>query len=410
LIQDLWPRSWNIKSRGVGAESNYLVPSPYGDIFDILEEKASIATLPLYRAAVFAGNVSLGNQELAQLASWVNGGGTAVIFASQLRVTAASITTSLVGAKLNNQVHSTPAIAKVSDLETGWTRESIATEAPMIGGLFVQAPFCVPQSKAETPPYYIKTGGDPSVKVEWTHPEDRCCQESKSQCYWFSSLAQCQAALAGQHKAKCLACPDCNTTDNGCPSWLSRCPQPPFPPPAPAPLGLTSLEKRTTATTLLQASCANSSTLFPVVLRNSVGKGTCLTVLLENDAQLRDFGILPHLLSRIALDVLPFEVMDVSSDNDLLSTKLQLLLSRRASGWQATLVNNNGVTKQPNTAAVVDLSQRLSARVRLKRAYGSVASATVVTPVGEMALSVRNNTITVTVEAGDLAVVRIELS
>jgi hypothetical protein len=42
LMQVMFPGSWKIKSRGALAESNYLVPSPYGDSFDVLNESPSV--------------------------------------------------------------------------------------------------------------------------------------------------------------------------------------------------------------------------------------------------------------------------------------------------------------------------------------------------------------------------------
>ena len=168
------------------------------------------------------------------------------------------------------------------------------------------------------------------------------------------------------------------------------------------------MDKITPATVVLQATSADGKTTLPVVLRHNIGAGTIITVLQEDDGALYALGILPHLLSRIASDVLPFEVVD-DGGADLLPTKLELLTARRASGWQVTLVNNNGVTKQPSSATVLDPSQRLSANVRLKRAYGVVASAMVVTGTVNTTLSTSNNTITVIVEAGDLVVLNIEL-
>lgn len=38
LLQEVWPNSWRVKTQGPLAESNYLVPSPYGDAFDVLAE------------------------------------------------------------------------------------------------------------------------------------------------------------------------------------------------------------------------------------------------------------------------------------------------------------------------------------------------------------------------------------
>ena len=146
LMQDLWPGSWRIKSRGPGAENNYLVPSPYGDSFDILSEHGFTEALDLYRVVVAAGNVSLGAAELAALQQWVSTAGSAVIFASQLAVDA----TTLIGATLTT-ADLRPKLSVVRDLETGWQNHSKTNDT---------APFCVSQSAKAGAAWYIKTGGD----------------------------------------------------------------------------------------------------------------------------------------------------------------------------------------------------------------------------------------------------------
>ena len=429
LLQALWPGSWTIKSTGVAAESNYLVSSPFGDSFDVLNEANSIKTLPLYRAAVFTGNVTLGSAEIVTLREWVQEGGTAIIFASQLSTAAGAATASLVGASLQGQDNLTSKLVAVTDLETGWTqrrrsysRADSDADPPFLfqhaqlpaipSASTVEAPFCAPQKAANTPPYYIKTGGDPSQKVGWRgETVDKFCQQTESSCYWFSSLALCTAALSGPKKATCLPCSGCNVVSNGCPNWASGCHDHP-----PTPLGLTLSANATSATTLLQASTAlppgqqrvAPENVFPVALRNSIGDGTVVTVLLEDHLALDALGILPHLLARLASDVLPFEVVD-STGTNLLIDKLEMLLARRSTGWQVTIVNNNGVTKQPNAAAVVDASQRQVAMVTLKPAFGIVKSVTLTTtaaPGETRTLVVSKNSVSVTVESGDLVVLR----
>jgi hypothetical protein len=424
LLQTLWPGSWKIKSRGLGAESNYLVSSPYGDAFDVLNEANSIAALQLYRAAVFTGNVTFSSAaEILALKSWVEKGGTAVIFASQMGSADGSsansaAAASLVGARLQGQVNLNVSskLVSVQDMETGWIqRRSGPPPGSAAGPNGTSAPFCAPQTAANTPPYYIKTGGDPTQKVGWHgKAEDRCCEATEGSCHWFSTLALCAAALSGPKKVTCLSCDGCKTVSNGCPNWASGCHDHP-----PAPLGLTLSGNTTSATTLLEASTAtpeqqqqgSSAEAFPVALRNSIGNGTVVTVLLEDYQTLDALGILPHLLARLAADVLPFEVIDANSGENLLLSKLEMLLARRSTGWQVTIVNNHGVTKQPNSAAVVDASQRQVASVRLKPALGVVASATLTTTTVAVSkqLAVTNNSVSVAVEAGELVVLRFTL-
>lgn len=91
----------------------------------------------------------------------------------------------------------------------------------------------------------------------------------------------------------------------------------------------------------------------------------------------------------------------------MLIDKLEMLLARRSTGWQVTIVSNNGITKQPNAAAVVDASQRQVAIVTLKAAFGIVKSATLTTTPGEtQTLTVSKNSVSVTVESGELVVLR----
>lgn len=140
LMQALWPGSWKVKSRGDGAESNYLVPSPFGDSFDILSERNFTEALHHYRVFVTAGNISLGAAEISALANWTAAGGTLVVFASQ--VAAPADATRLIGAKLSDEAATLqPRINVVRDLETLWqNKSSEATNA--------SRPFCVAQQLA----------------------------------------------------------------------------------------------------------------------------------------------------------------------------------------------------------------------------------------------------------------------
>jgi hypothetical protein len=114
-----------------------------------------------------------------------------------------------------------------------------------------------------------------------------------------------------------------------------------------------------------------------------------------------------HLLSRLAEDVLPFEVVGTQG-RDLLP-QMEMILARSSTGWQVTLVNNNGITKTPSGAAHVDASHDLAVVLRLKPAYGTVGSAAVATaPLS--ALKVTQNSVRLTVGAGDLVVVVLTLA
>jgi hypothetical protein len=170
---------------------------------------------------------------------------------------------------------------------------------------------------------------------------------------------------------------------------------------------------------------------------HQVGAGTVATVLLDDADALKDFGVLKHLLSRVSADVLPFDVLSGSSTGggddddddddgdgagrvDLLSSKLEMMLARASDGWQVTLINNLGVSKQPREPAVVDASHRVTCVLRLKAGHGVVGRAFLAT-AGSQELHVVHRgssgsedtsdggSVELTVEAGGVAVVDIML-
>jgi hypothetical protein len=147
--------------------------------------------------------------------------------------------------------------------------------------------------------------------------------------------------------------------------------------------------------------------VVPIALKHNVGSGCVITLLLESATVLERFGIIEHLLKRLATDILPFELVDSRGDDML--QQLEMALGRTSKGWQVTIVNNNGVSKQPAAMAQIDGSKRLVTMLRLKEAYGTVSSATLATKNG-LPLVVANNSMRVVVEVGDLAVVLVNLA
>jgi hypothetical protein len=74
-------------------------------------------------------------------------------------------------------------------------------------------PFCVYCEACKG--WYLKTGGDPNIKVGWDHGlNDKCCSTDSSDCVWFSTIAQCQSFVPSQ----CRVC-RAGSNDVGCPSW-----------------------------------------------------------------------------------------------------------------------------------------------------------------------------------------------
>ena len=121
---------------------------------------------------------------------------------------------------------------------------------------------------------------------------------------WFDTAAACTAALAKPNQ--CLPCEPSATVNIGCPAWR-RTPLHPTVPNA------TLVDRMGTATVLIAGQSAQESHApLPMVLRNSLGRGVVLTVLLEDAPALAEFGVLSHLLGRLAADLLPFEVLSAT--------------------------------------------------------------------------------------------------
>ena len=121
-------------------------------------------------------------------------------------------------------------------------------------------------------------------------------------------------------------------------------------------------------------------------------------------------GLAPHLLGRLQDDLLPVALADAASGNA--SAALQLLVNRVPSGWLVTLVNNDGVTKQPAAAAIVDASKAHSVTITLQPGWGAVRSAWLsaggALPVEPLTVD-SGRAVALTVAAGDVAVVFLEL-
>jgi hypothetical protein len=268
LLNALWPNSWDIKT-----ESNYLVGSPYGDSFDILAEHNFTQALPLYRVATLAGGVSLGADEVMALHEWATGGGTLVLFASQLSVDG----TTLIGASLGEEVP-IGQIHSVKDLETGWMNASSATAK------IPPKPFCAPQKAgAVTGNFYIRVGGDgPNVHSGWGGG-NKCCQSGPGACRWYGSRALCDASIA---TAVCEPCASCEAANDGCPTWACE---------GKSDGVLRLVSRMISSAALLEATLGNGSSTAisrPVAIRNTVGDGVVITILLEGAELLKSHGVL----------------------------------------------------------------------------------------------------------------------
>ena len=108
----------------------------------------------------------------------------------------------------------------------------------------IAAPFCVLDTATGSGNWYIKTGGEASIKCGWDGgTNDKCCRRVPNDCRWFrndtngTGLAHCTAALAVAADPSSHYCLPCGgETNNGCP--MTFVPGPPPPPPVPN-VGLT---------------------------------------------------------------------------------------------------------------------------------------------------------------------------
>ena len=405
LLQALWPGSWFPPPD----EVLYQVPSPFGDSFDMVLENGNWSgslAASHYAVAILAGEVQLSGDAAATLIRWARSGGTVVLFPSQLQGASTATTEELVGAQLQKGgPQPLPAqISTVVDVESGWRHNRSAPASspfdpppppPPLNGT-QPAPFCVPANKA----WYIKTGGNASVKGGWDggRTNDKCCRGSASNCMWFYTAAACTAALAKPNA--CLPCASPSAVNTGCPAW-----RPPLHPPQPVP-NATLVDALGTATVLLSGESAHDGgPSVPMALRNPLGRGTVITVLLEDAPALAEFGVLSHLLARLSADVLPFEALSAATGGaDLLGDQLEMMLARTSESWQVTLVNNLGVVKKPREPAVIDASKRVAGVLRLKAGYGRIIKALVATEGGRSLAVGSGSTLAFAVEAGAVVV------
>jgi len=415
LLDALWPGSFLVERQfGTPAsESGYMVAGPFGDAADLLVSRGLSADtlLGAYRVLVLVGLADEGgvSQALArELAAFVAGGGSLVLSAADA---ADAIANGWLPAGLLGFGGLLPptgiSVASVADLQTGWERAANGSVAP----------FCV---EATPSSYYIKTGGDPSVTSGWDGGDsDKCCSFDAGSCVWFGSAAACEAALP---HARCRACPPggadagasaaapAASTDVGCPSW-----------PAPGgglPQSVFALSAPTTAQPLLEArgpgGNATCAVLSPADAAS--GAGAVVTLLFSAPAAAlaeAGLGLAAHLLQRLADDLAPLAVStNVTAAGE--AGGVQLLLSRTPAGWLATLINDDGVTKQPGEAAVVDASRGRAVTLTLRPGWGAVAAAWAsvggALPAVPLSVGAGGTQVQVDVAAGDLVIVGLELA
>lgn len=227
--------------------------------------------------------------------------------------------------------------------------------------------------------------------------EDKCCRAGISTCRWFGSLSACQAALPGATAALCDSC-RADPSPLGCPTWGAPN----------ATVSALQVMNRTTATVLV-ALTPSSLPATTAVLINRAGGGAVVTLLLtEATAAEVWLGLLSHLLSRLSDDTSPFAVVDAISGLDA-RPKVMVQVSRGPSGWNVTLTNNMGVTKEPSTTATIDPTALMTVTVALRPGYGTRITRATATRTGGRALPLSaSGNVTLVIPAGDLIVLGLE--
>jgi hypothetical protein len=133
----------------------------------------------------------------------------------------------------------------------------------------------------------------------------------------------------------------------------------------------------------------------PLVTINKVGKGTvifcALPDLLGEDERVTPFAA--HLLAHVFSDASPIRVVG----------DVEYLLNRSTTGWIITMLNNNGVFKPQQGLAQVDRNAYVTARIDL----GSQQSWSAVEWISEEKLTVQNQSVTVKIAPGGVAIVEL---
>ncbi len=375
-METLWPGSYNVQNQMHTplSESYYMVAGPLGDGADFLLPDNLTATMlrEAYRVVVLAGISEKIEGSLADaITGYVAQGGCVILSADD--VVGGSLSSDFIGATIG--ISSSVTVARVVDTQTGWS-----------SGTPDLKPFCVESTPTS---YYIKVGGDPTKTTGWDGGvEDKCCAVDPRDCLWFGSKAECEVAI---HVAPCTKCTDASI-NVGCPQW-------------PSSQEVTVFDATpTTAQALLQLQLKDGSARIGATL-NIVGKGVVVTLLSPMTADIggSSFGITAHLIDRIVNDTAPFTV---ASNTKEVNGGLQVLTNRLENGWVLTIINNNGVVKQPETAEVIDERQTRTATISLRPQYGTIQSVSATdctTPVFSP-VQTSGNTFQIVVPAGDLVI------
>ena len=216
------------------SELGYMTASPYGDLFDVLQQPSrdgiapiSRATMHLYRVLWFAGDtvlessfgavkeveggagMGMANDDLSALLDYCASGGTVVLRAAQLTQQQPTLTglqiSTLTGATFGiiDQIQH---IAYAVDMQTGWEH----TVAPVQG----KTPFCdqalvsggnISDSTTGSA-WYIKVGGDRTKAAGWDGGKlDKCCRSGAKACRQVLNLNKVCLSIEFGQKPGCDA-------------------------------------------------------------------------------------------------------------------------------------------------------------------------------------------------------------
>ena len=401
LFKSIWPGAWtpmNDFTDPQKSELGYMTASPFGDIFDVLQQIRSLTAtdippgvLSLYRILWFAGDVILDSQRVDAIVSFCRAGGTAVFRSGQLLQlrdgSNQSLITELSGAVFGSR-QLVRQLVYAHDPQTNWNRTAINPK-----------PFCAMGAHATQ--WYIKTGGDPSVRHGWDGGRvDKCCRAAPHSCRWFSSKESCEEAIA-KRNLSCLRCGD-GDVNIGCPVWPTNT------------MVQTLNRSESQVQVVVTAATATPTRTYPAVIRNLIGNGSVLTFLIDDLAANDRLGLHEHVLTRLSDDVTPFTLVVVSGGKTVVADgrgRVSMSIARAPAGWQVTLVNNLGVTKQPSLPARTDASAAVEVILRLKPEYGQIDVAEVLTEVPPRPLPVEDGSgdVHVRIGAGDLVVLNVTI-
>ena len=165
---------------------------------------------------------------------------------------------------------------------------------------------------------------------------------------------------------------------------------------------------------VVTAATATPTRTYPAVIRNPIGNGSVLTFLIDDLAANDRLGLHEHVLTRLSDDVTPFTLVVVSGGKTVVADgrgRVSMSIARAPAGWQVTLVNNLGVTKQPSLPARTDASAAVEVILRLKPEYGQIDVAEVLTEVSTRPLPVADGSgdVHVRIGAGDLVVLNVTI-